>query len=82
MRQLSPLEACALFSLLCCTLVVFWSRFAPFKTLVGLPLPPGPKTTWSGNVADLPRTKPWLTYAEWKHVYGIFVYRFLSIYNI
>jgi hypothetical protein len=30
------------------------------------------KTNWMGNVVDLPRIRPWLTYAQWKDVYGIY----------
>ncbi|KAJ6575198.1 cytochrome P450 [Mycena capillaripes] len=74
MREFSSLESLTLISLLCCTLAYFWSHFASFKSkLAGLPLPPGPKTNWLGKV-DLPRIRPWLTYAQWKDVYGDLIY--------
>ncbi|KAF8898640.1 cytochrome P450 [Infundibulicybe gibba] len=41
--------------------------------LSSLPLPPGPKTSWFGNVA-LPQTYPWLTYYMWKELYGDIIY--------
>ncbi|KAJ7706095.1 cytochrome P450 [Mycena rosella] len=63
------LESFALLSVLCCAIAYFWS--GSFKS--SLPLPPGPKASWSGRV-DLPRIRPWLTYAEWKDVYGDLIY--------
>ncbi|THH20203.1 hypothetical protein EW146_g1119 [Bondarzewia mesenterica] len=38
------------------------------------PLPPGPKTSWFGGVASLPKSSPWRTYAEWREVYGDIIY--------
>ncbi|GJE87610.1 cytochrome P450 [Phanerochaete sordida] len=38
-----------------------------------LPLPPGPKATWFGSVG-LPREYQWLTYAQWKKIYGDLIY--------
>ncbi|KAJ7254032.1 cytochrome P450 [Mycena haematopus] len=74
MREFSSLESLTLLSLFCCALAYFWSHFASLKSkLVGLPLPPGPQANWMGNV-DLPRIRPWLTYAEWKDVYGDLIY--------
>ncbi|KAJ7038111.1 cytochrome P450 [Mycena alexandri] len=50
---------------------VSWSHLA-FK---GPNLPPGPRTNWLGfNVVDLPKVRPWLTYAQWKNVYGDLIY--------
>ncbi|KAJ6610073.1 cytochrome P450 [Mycena sp. CBHHK59/15] len=74
MRAFSSLEALTLLSLLCCALVCFWSRLIAFKSSLRLPLPPGPKANWLGKVVDLPRSRPWLTYAQWKDVYGDLVY--------
>ncbi|KDQ63502.1 hypothetical protein JAAARDRAFT_147890 [Jaapia argillacea MUCL 33604] len=40
-----------------------------------LPLPPGPKgLPFIGNVRDLPKELPWLTYTEWAANYGELVY--------
>ncbi|KAJ7492545.1 cytochrome P450 [Mycena latifolia] len=69
MRELSSLESLALLSALFCVAAYFCSR--TFKPT--LPLPPGPKASWLGRV-DIPRIRPWLTYAEWKHVYGDLIY--------
>lgn len=39
------------------------------------PLPPGPKRLpIIGNVLDMPRTYPWLTYMQWAATYGDVVY--------
>ncbi|KAJ6503471.1 cytochrome P450 [Mycena vitilis] len=74
MHEFSSLESFTLLSLLCCAVAYFWSHFAYLRTtLVGLPLPPGPKANWTGNV-DLPRVRPWLTYEQWKDVYGDLIY--------
>ncbi|KAJ7786403.1 hypothetical protein B0H16DRAFT_30148 [Mycena metata] len=71
MREISPLECFTLFSLLCCAAAVSWSQL-PFK---GPNLPPGPRTNWLGfSVVDLPKIRPWLTYAQWKNVYGDLIY--------
>ena len=36
-----------------------------------LPLPPGPKGyPLIGNLLDMPITKPWLVYDEWRKTYG------------
>ncbi|KAJ7181739.1 cytochrome P450 [Mycena crocata] len=72
MRELSSIESVTALSLLCCAVVYFCSRFFN-SALVGLPLPPGPKANWLGSV-DLPRIRPWLTYAQWKDVYGDLIY--------
>ncbi|KAJ7487682.1 cytochrome P450 [Mycena galericulata] len=73
MQEYSWLEFFTLFSVLSAAVVYFW--FSTFKSrLAGLPLPPGPKANWMGNVVDLPRIRPWLTYAEWKNVYGDLIY--------
>ena len=42
---------------------------SPFR---GLPYPPGPlpKNIISGNSSDIPRSRPWHTYAEWAKIYG------------
>ncbi|KAJ7103446.1 cytochrome P450 [Mycena belliarum] len=70
MRELSSLESLALFSsLLSCAVAYLWSR--ALKSTA--PLPPGPKANWLGRV-DLPRIRPWLTYAEWRDVYGDLIY--------
>ncbi|KAH9943944.1 cytochrome P450 [Amylocystis lapponica] len=40
-----------------------------------LPLPPGPKPIFFlGNVHQLPRSEPWLTFAQWSHTYGPMVF--------
>ena len=37
----------------------------------GISLPPGPKAKFlTGNLEQLPRTEPWLTFASWSKVYG------------
>ena len=39
--------------------------------LTGLPLPPGPPPLpILGNLLDLPKDKPWLTYDAWAQKYG------------
>lgn len=42
---------------------------SPFR---GLPYPPGPlpKNIISGNSSDIPRSRPWHTYAKWAKIYG------------
>ena len=42
---------------------------SPFR---GLPYPPGPlsKNIISGNSSDIPRSRPWHTYATWAKIYG------------
>jgi hypothetical protein len=37
-----------------------------------LPFPPGPKSSWWGGVA-LPKTYPWLVYADWQKTYGTLI---------
>lgn len=39
------------------------------RRVTRIPLPPGPKTSWFGQV-DLPKAYQWRTYADWKHIYG------------
>ncbi|KAJ7110135.1 cytochrome P450 [Mycena epipterygia] len=73
MRELSSLESFTLLSLLCCAVAYLWS-WSPSRLRGHLPLPPGPKANWLGNVVDLPRVRPWLTYAQWKDVYGDLIY--------
>ncbi|KAK7064159.1 cytochrome p450 [Favolaschia claudopus] len=76
MRDFSSLESLTLLSLFCCLLAYFWSHFFSLKNkLVGLPLPPGPKANFWGNV-NLPRLRPWLAYAsdEWRKIYGELIY--------
>ncbi|KDQ63647.1 hypothetical protein JAAARDRAFT_29676 [Jaapia argillacea MUCL 33604] len=36
-------------------------------------LPPGPKSSWFGQV-ELPKTYQWKTYAEWRKIYGDLIY--------
>ncbi|KAJ7169958.1 cytochrome P450 [Mycena filopes] len=74
MRDFSPLEYFTLFSLLCCAAAVYCSPLALNSRRVGLPLPPGPKANWLGYVVELPRIRPWLTYAQWKDLYGDLIY--------
>jgi hypothetical protein len=64
------LTACASGS---CAFVVFFAYhlLAGCKT-GGLPLPPGPRTSWLGGV-HLPQTYQWLTYARWKDTFGLFM---------
>ncbi|KAF8999672.1 cytochrome P450 [Cyathus striatus] len=39
------------------------------------PLPPGPKgLPFVGNIADLPKSKPWVTFSKWGDTYGGMVY--------
>ncbi|TRM66193.1 cytochrome P450 [Schizophyllum amplum] len=56
---------------------LLWARFARLRasssTLRHLPLPPGPRTSWTGNV-DIPQDYPWITYHQWKDTYGDIVY--------
>ncbi|KDR82002.1 hypothetical protein GALMADRAFT_60016 [Galerina marginata CBS 339.88] len=41
----------------------------------GISLPPGPKQKWiTGNLHQLPRAEPWLTYESWSKTYGPIVY--------
>ncbi|KAJ7057142.1 cytochrome P450 [Mycena amicta] len=47
--------------------IVLWRLLKPKP----LPLPPGPpKRFLTGNLHQLPKTKQWLTYAEWAKTYG------------
>ncbi|KAF7292813.1 Cytochrome P450 [Mycena indigotica] len=47
--------------------VVLWRVLRPKR----LPLPPGPpKRFLTGNLHQLPKTKQWLTYADWAKTYG------------
>ena len=54
-----------------CALVT--SRFRARGKAKGLPLPPGPNTSWFRGI-QLPKTHPWLTYARWKDIYGRTIY--------
>ncbi|KAF8914434.1 cytochrome P450 [Gymnopilus junonius] len=41
----------------------------------GIKLPPGPKQEWlTGNVHQLPRIHPWLTFTSWSKIYGPVIY--------
>ncbi|KAF8914418.1 cytochrome P450 [Gymnopilus junonius] len=41
----------------------------------GIKLPPGPKQKWlTGNLHQLPRIYPWLTFASWAKTYGPVIY--------
>ncbi|EIM81798.1 cytochrome P450 [Stereum hirsutum FP-91666 SS1] len=55
-----------------CILVLLVLRFRPGGTS-RLPTPPGPRISWFG-ASFLPKTTPWLTYAQWKNTYGDLVY--------
>ena len=48
-------------------------RLSSGRKAKGLPLPPGPKTSWFGGV-QLPETHQWLTYARWKDTFGLAPY--------
>jgi hypothetical protein len=38
------------------------------------PFPPGPKgLPLIGNIADLPTSQPWVTFAKWGEIYGKFL---------
>ncbi|GBE78227.1 Multifunctional cytochrome P450 monooxygenase af510 [Sparassis crispa] len=55
--------------LICFILYAVFSKHA----VRHLPLPPGPRTSWFGSV-ELPKTYPWITYAQWRKTYGDLVY--------
>ncbi|TFK50806.1 cytochrome P450 [Heliocybe sulcata] len=51
------------------TLYLLWQRIV--KRSKPLPLPPGPqRQPIIGNLLDMPRAHPWLTYARWGQEYG------------
>lgn len=59
-----------LFALASCVVVLLINYvFTTSSKIRGLPLPPGPRTSWLGGV-DLPKSYQWLTYASWKETYG------------
>lgn len=50
---------------------LLWSYSSHRKHAKGLSLPPGPKARFlTGNLHQLPRTEPWLTFASWSKIYG------------
>ncbi|ESK89309.1 cytochrome p450 [Moniliophthora roreri MCA 2997] len=55
------------------SLLVLGLLFASTRTSSHRPLPPGPWSTWFGNV-ELPKYQPWRTYALWKDMYGDLIY--------
>ncbi|TFK41062.1 cytochrome P450 [Crucibulum laeve] len=57
------------FSIIVCCL----SRLSATATVLGLPLPPGPKASWFRTLS-LPTTYPWITYANWQNIYGDVIY--------
>jgi hypothetical protein len=52
-----------------CAFIVLARFLSSHHKAKGLPLPPGPKTSWFGGV-QLPETHQWLTYARWKDTFG------------
>ncbi|KAJ7631006.1 cytochrome P450 [Roridomyces roridus] len=69
---LTSLELFTLFSVITCAVLYFSSHIFHAK----LPLPPGPNSQrWIPSNVDLPKIRPWLTYAaEWKKLYGDLIY--------
>ncbi|KAL0578229.1 hypothetical protein V5O48_003766 [Marasmius crinis-equi] len=52
-------------------LAIFRYGHAALKRSNPAPLPPGPKgIPILGNILDLPRTRPWITFAKWAQEYG------------
>ncbi|KAA1469172.1 cytochrome P450 [Dentipellis sp. KUC8613] len=61
-----------------CTFIWLWrGRRA---RVPAIPPPPGPTPHWLlGNLLDMPRSRPWIRFTEWKAQYGDIVYlRFLG----
>ncbi|KAJ7619659.1 cytochrome P450 [Roridomyces roridus] len=69
---LTSLEFLTLFSVISCAVLYFSPQFLHAK----LPLPPGPKSQrWIPGSVDMPKIRPWLTYApEWRKLYGDLIY--------
>lgn len=53
---------------LCTALILVWKVDGRLRRRA-LQLPPGPEASWFGTV-QAPQSYPWLTYAQWKAVYG------------
>ncbi|OBZ67621.1 O-methylsterigmatocystin oxidoreductase [Grifola frondosa] len=55
--------------------IMFWRGYLKRPNHVNLPLPPGPKPLpIIGNISDIPKEYPWLTYREMSDRYGDLVY--------
>ncbi|KDQ58238.1 hypothetical protein JAAARDRAFT_35051 [Jaapia argillacea MUCL 33604] len=55
--------------------LLVYQKWAHYRGSGGLPYPPGPKPDpLIGNLRQIPRKKQWITYGEWKKVYGDVVY--------
>jgi hypothetical protein len=52
-----------------CAFILLARYLSAVYTAKRLPLPPGPRASWFRAIW-LPKTHPWLTYAQWKHTYG------------
>jgi hypothetical protein len=52
-------------------ILVVWFSYRWSVRVQRLPYPPGPKPSLLvGNIKDFPATEAWLTFAQWKDVYG------------
>jgi hypothetical protein len=52
-----------------CALILLAHHLSTSRKAKGLPLPPGPKTSWFGGIQP-PKSHQWLTYARWKGTFG------------
>lgn len=60
-----------IFATVLAVITIYVIRFYLSKTKQ-LPLPPGPTPRfWYGNVHQLPKIRPWETYAKWSEIYGL-----------
>ncbi|PPQ77485.1 LOW QUALITY PROTEIN: hypothetical protein CVT25_011355 [Psilocybe cyanescens] len=72
--QIAPpfVNANSILSLTGAVLLIFWAFFRQRLTQQNLPYPPGPpsRSLLFGNVADIPKTKQWIGYMQWREQYG------------
>lgn len=61
------------------TVYLWRSRAAQAKLSKGFPLPPGPqRKPLVGNLFDIPRSKNWYKFFEWKEKYGMRISTYYS----
>ena len=64
---LYALAVIVLFLALCSVGLIARKKLTPHQ----LPLPPGPKgLPFLGSALEINKNEPWLTYVEWKKLYG------------